>query len=116
MSRNKNRQETSCPWWKTRAAAIGAFAIVFAGVIVAYAGAATIDILFHLLIDGAFLCVWLLGALGMGWLISRAARLDLQPPALQTVVSIALGLGCFSLLTLVLGLAGWLNHWTSIAL
>src|SRR5262249_32210754 len=81
-----------------------------------YAASSWAFVVFEILTDGLFLIGWLLGAMGIGFLILRALRIELAPKSLWVIASIAVGLGILSLLILALGLAGWLNHWTAFVL
>src|SRR5437868_10689122 len=92
-----------------------AFVVLFAATAFFYAASLWAIVVFHLITDGLFLLGWLLGAMGIGCVILRAFRIEPALKSLWMVVSIALGLGILSLLVLVLGLAGWLNHWTAVA-
>ena len=70
-------------------------------------------VLYHLLVDGSLILIWLLSAFGLGSLFIQR---DPKLAPLHLITSIALGLGLFSLLMLAIGLAGWLSHLTAIAL
>ena len=91
--------------------------LVTTGVLV-YSGASWPVVAYRLLFDGGVAIVWLLSAAGIG-----AALLGVVYPAVATapatlrfVTATALGLGILSLATLGLGLAGWLNFTTAVAL
>jgi hypothetical protein len=102
-----------------RSAAIVACVLLCLSVLFAYAGGAWASALYRLLTDGVLLFVWLACATGLGAavLVMLPLGKDATPGRLlHLVTSAALGLGLFSLVTLGLGLAGWLNRGTSCAL
>ncbi|MDB5301463.1 MAG: hypothetical protein JWO87_3126 [Phycisphaerales bacterium] len=83
----------------------------------AYAGPAWAIVLYRVLADGGAMLVWLLAATGAGLLLLRAAGLaERESPVLRFVTAAGLGLGISALMVLGLGLAGWLNHGSVIAL
>jgi hypothetical protein len=102
-----------------RSAAIVACVLLCLVVLFAYAGGAWASALYRLLTDGVILLVWLACATGLGAAVLIALPLDddARPGhLLHLVTAAALGLGLFSLATLGLGLAGWLNRGTAWAL
>ncbi len=147
----------------SRGQVIAACALLCAGIVFAYAGAAWASVLYRLLSDGVLLAFWLVSAAGLGAAVllpfaleaegknSAVAETDASErfasprceaevaatPAsplaemqswkrrrwrrgyegmLYLVTAAALGLGVFSLVTLGLGLAGWLNRFTAFGL
>lgn len=91
------------------------FAFLIVARIVVYGGPVWIVLLSDLLIEGFFAALWLISATLIGWLI--LARSGLCHPNLSKsllfATAAALGLGLIGLLTLVLGLAGWLNRYSA---
>ena len=93
--------------------------ILWLAVVLAYTAGAWELAAYRLIVDGGILVAWLVAAAGAG-----SALLPLFPATdpkadsalLRWTTAIALGLGVFSLTTLGLGLAGWLNRATAIAL
>ena len=64
--------------------------------------------------DGIVALAWLFSAWGIGWpIIWGVLGKDDQHGALRIATAAAAGLGAMSLLTLALGLAGWLNYYTA---
>jgi hypothetical protein len=76
--------------------------------------------LYRLIVDGGVLLLWAAAAMGVGaWILhlfGATGDANGDGTALHLATIAALGLGTFSLVTLGLGLAGWLNHWTAIGL
>lgn len=75
--------------------------------------------LYRLIVDGGVLLLWLFAAAGLGaWVLAlfRSDEPNDRTWALRFSTVAALGLGLISLLTLTLGLLGWLNQWSAIAL
>lgn len=110
------------PWWNRR----GVVAVVctvgtLAGAL-AYAGPAAPVVALRLLGDGLVLAAWMAAATGLGslawpwWAGADADGHDRSGRLIGVVTAAALGLGAFSLAVLGLGLLGWLNRATSIAL
>jgi hypothetical protein len=69
----------------------------------------------RLAVELPFLIAWLAAAAGWGCLIARRAVAD-ATPLLRAVSLAAIGIGAISLIVLLLGLAGWLNHATAAAI
>jgi len=101
--------------WQRRGVLIGAAVILLAVVVIAYAGDNWAIVVYRLLADGMLAAVWLSAAVGIGALLIWNLKFEVSN-VLRLVTSAALGLGILSLLTLFLGLAGWLNRATTIAL
>lgn len=68
-------------------------------------------VLNRLMVDGGAAMAWLGGAWGIGAVLHRiVCRWDVSQSLLIQLTRIGIGLGVISLLTLGLGLAGWLNQ------
>jgi hypothetical protein len=65
--------------------------------------------------DGLIALLWVVAAGISGSLILRRLRIPVTD-ALGIITAAGLGLGLYSLTALGLGLAGWLNRWTALAL
>ena len=107
------------PRWDRRDFAIVCGAAIFVGTTFGYAGQSWAAALYQLLSDGLLIAFWLLGATCLvAALVRPFLREDDVRDAgvLWFVTSAATGLGVFSLITLGLGLAGWLNQATAWAL
>ena len=88
-------------------------------IVIAYAGPAWAVAVYRLIVEGGALALWLIAATGMGaWLLPlfRMAGFEERGQLLRLVTATALGLGVFSLIVLALGLAGWLNQGSAVAL
>lgn len=85
------------------------------GVVAAICGVWAIEVFIGAASDGATVAVWfaLAGMMGAG--ILRLMRVEGRG-AMRVVTAVALGLGVFSLYALGMGVVGWLNRWTAIAL
>ncbi len=79
-----------------------------------YAGPAWVASVYRLLVDGSCVLLWLAAMLGVGTWLAQIFKTPDEHPGFATTA--ALGIGCFSLLTLGLGLAGWLNRGLAIIL
>jgi hypothetical protein len=101
----------------TIAFAIVVGVVLWLVIVFAYAPSAWATILYRLLADGGIVVLWVLSAAGLGAIVLRAFSVS-EPDSLllSFVTATGLGLGSFSLLILALGLAGWLNQVTAIAL
>jgi hypothetical protein len=91
--------------------------VVLAGVLV-YGGAAWILLLTDLILEGCYLAFWLAAAMLAGWFVIDRAGLVRQGVAksLLACTAAAVGLGVIGLLTLGLGLLGWLNRGTAVGM
>jgi hypothetical protein len=89
----------------SRAVVIAVSLAVFFLIVLVLSGEAWAEVTYRLITDGGLVIVWLMTAAAIGHTICRF-KID----ALHVITEIALGLGVMSLLTLGLGLAGWLNH------
>lgn len=103
---------------RSRLALFVSFWVLAIAGMLSYAGPAPKDVsippvLLRLMSDGPILLAWLIAAFGIGSIL-LAANLprDSSISLLRCVSSVALGLGCMSLLTLGLGLAGWMVRTT----
>lgn len=94
----------------SRAVAVLVGIVVFLVVFLVFAQSAWPIALYRLETDGIITFAWILSAAGLGWPILALFRQK------HLVTAIALGLGVMSLIVLALGLIGWLNHITAIAL
>ena len=101
-------QTPHVPFWERRGTVLLAAVSLFLFVFFFYAGSAWVASLYRLLTDGLWVLLWFCAMLGVGAWLWRAFGLGGKHPGIATMV--ALGIGCFSLLTLGLGLAGWLNR------
>ncbi len=111
------------PWWNRRGTVAVACTIGTLALALAYAGPAAPVVALRLVGDGLVLLAWLAGATGLGslawrWWGGTGGTDDdgRAGPVIGVVTAAALGLGAFSLCTLGLGLVGWLNRGTAIAL
>jgi hypothetical protein len=105
----------SSPILFSGAALIAASLIVFVAAFGMWLEGDTVLAIAPLFVNGLVLLAWLAGALGFGLLALRFARIECAL-LLRCVIATALGLGILSLLTLGLGLFGYLNRATSIGL
>jgi hypothetical protein len=83
-----------------------------------YSSQTAMLVLYHLLIDGGTVGLWLAAAIGYGLQLLRLTHLSdthIDPP-LRLVTAAALGFGAMGLAVLELGLIGWLGRWSAIAL
>jgi hypothetical protein len=106
-------------WWQRRGTIVALGLALWLGLIFFYVGGAWPMALYRLIVDGGVMLLWLGGAAGLGsilLLLNRATHIAADRGALRFVTAAALGLGAFSLITLGLGLAGWLNRGTAIGL
>jgi hypothetical protein len=106
-------------WWRRHGTVPAAGLALWLGLVFFYVGAAWPMALYRLIVDGGVMLLWLGGAAALGsmlLLLMRATDLAADRGALRFVTAAALGLGAFSLITLGLGLAGWLNRGTAIGL
>lgn len=93
--------------------------MLWLGVVLTYSTGAWGVALYRLVVDGGVLVLWLAAAAGVGSVLLvplRADDPDRDSALLRSVTAIALGLGTMSLVTLGLGLAGWLTRGSAIAL
>ena len=83
-----------------------------------YAGSGWSMLLYRLLIDGVIVMLWVTSAFGIGSLLLSVLwpRGHEHSSILRAVTATAFGLGTISLVTLGLGLAGWLNRTSAIAM
>jgi len=88
-----------------------AFIAIALAVAFIYAGASATVFGMRLLLDGIIATLWTAGCVGVGLLVwdSLIAR-DRLPTSLRISGAFALGVGIISLVTLLLGLLGWLNE------
>jgi hypothetical protein len=117
MSRRRRREpvEPVVPppgapqWWERpivfALACVALFALVFFG----YARSAWASALYRVLVEAPLLLLWLAAMAGAGNLLLRLFNIRTSA-TLQIVTSVALGIGVYSLLTLVLGLTGILSR------
>jgi hypothetical protein len=106
-------------WWSGHGAVVAVGLALWLGLFLFYVGAGWLLALYPLIVDGGVMLLWLGGAAGLGsvlLLIARPIDSAVNRGLLRFVTAAALGLGAFSLITLGLGLAGWLNRGTAIAL
>jgi hypothetical protein len=106
-------------WWETRAAVISVAFILWLGLILFYTSPAWAMTIYRLIVEGAVLGLWLGAAAGAGSLLVALLNgfdESADERLLRLTTATALGLGLFSLIALGLGLAGWLNQGTAIAL
>ncbi|HWE92623.1 MAG TPA: hypothetical protein VG269_01500 [Tepidisphaeraceae bacterium] len=84
----------------------------------AYCGPAWAVVLYRLIVDGGVMLLWLGAATGIGLLALRAIGGDERDShgVLHVLTAAGLGLGGIALLSLGLGLIGWLNFRTAVAL
>ena len=99
----------------SRLSVIFACALLTSVLITVYTGEMVADLLLGLLTDGLMVAAWVLAAGLLGLAILRPFAAD-GPRSLRMLTAIALGLGCFSTAALLLGLAGWLNRVTALAM
>lgn len=100
---------------KSRAAALAAGTIIFLAIFFSLAGPSWQLALYRLLQDGGCALLWLISAAGFGWMALKL--LGIKPDgSLATVTCVALSLGIMSLVILALGLAGWMNPISAIAI
>ena len=95
------------------ALAIGCGIVLWLALICIYAGPMMAAAIYCLIVDGGFVLIWLIAAVGAGsWILLVFLKSDAVPsyPLLRFTTSAALGLGLISLLVLGLGLAGLLNQ------
>src|ERR1700722_15787967 len=96
----------------TRAAVIVA-AILFCFSAAIFYAPGHFDMVFIVLLtDGLCAALWVASAAALGAFLLRRLKIQADP-LLFTAPAGGLGLGIFSLLTLSLGLLGWLNHATA---
>jgi len=96
----------------SRAAVVAVAAAVFFVIVFTLAGSSWPLVVYRLLTDGVVVIVWLMTAGAIGRMILHR----LPAEFLSVVTDIAMGLGVISILALLLGLAGWLNHFTAIGI
>ena len=83
-----------------------------------YSGQTALLVLYHLLVDGGTVGLWLAAGIGYGLQLLRLTQLTethIDPP-LRLVTAAGLGLGAMGLAVLGLGLIGMLARWSAIAL
>lgn len=85
---------------------VGAGAVVALGTAFTQAGNSSGMLAYRLLTDGIIASAWLVGMIGMGWVVVRKMPV---PMLLRIASAGAVGMGAVSLLLLGLGLLGWLN-------
>jgi hypothetical protein len=98
-----------------RGTAIIAGAVVFLAIFFALAGPSWGLAAYRLLQDGGCTLLWLLAAGGIGWLAWRGMRME-EKSGLAFVSCVGLGLGIISLAVLGLGLLGWFDQFSAIAI
>jgi 4-amino-4-deoxy-L-arabinose transferase-like glycosyltransferase len=105
----------SPPWRQPRLIALAAL-MVFVATIFAIARSplAVVTVFEVLVTDGAIVAVWLTSAWGWGAMVAPT-RIETNRP-LAFATSTALGLGALSLLELLVGLAGFINRFSAIAI
>lgn len=89
---------------------------VFIGAVLWLARSSWPIVLYRMIVDGGVVAAWLLASAGFGAAILRMGRVPSESRLLSCATATALGLGLISLATLGLGLAGWLNRLTALAL
>lgn len=99
------------PWMFILAAAIA-----FLGTVHWLAGGMWVNFLHQLILEGAFVTGWLLGAVGYGCLFLRLLKLKPESRAMNFATAAGLGLGLIGILVLLLGLIGWLNRASAIVI
>lgn len=102
-----------------RSTLVAVVALLWIGLVFTYTWGAGAMTLYRLLVDGSVLLLWLSAGLGVGaWLLPlfRATDGSGGSALLGFTTAAALGLGAFSLIALSLGLAGWLNQASAVAL
>src|SRR5436309_714703 len=92
--------------WNSRATLIAAFVLLTIIASLFYSGPSIGMMSLRLLLDGGVLLLWIAAAAGLGAaLLPKLSQPDSRAPGvLIAVTAIALGLGAFSLLALLLGL------------
>jgi hypothetical protein len=106
-------------WWRRRGTVLAIGLALWLGLVFFYVGAAWPMAIYRLILDGGVMLLWLGGAAGLGsvlLLLTRATDAAADRGALRFVTAAAMGLGAFSLITIGLGLVGWLNRGTAIGL
>ena len=105
--------------WNRRGILLLAGLVLWLALVLSYVGEAWAMAVYRLILDGGVLALWLAAAAGAGSVLLplfRATDTAMDAGLLRFVTATALGLGTFSLIILGLGLAGWLNRATAIAL
>jgi hypothetical protein len=102
-------------FWNTRAAVLIAAIILFFAVVILCAPTAWMVEWAVLLTDGLLAATWTAAACALGAFLLRRTEIRASP-LLFLATSGGLGLGIFSLLGLGLGLVGWLNRGTALAM
>jgi hypothetical protein len=115
MSRQVADVSTSPPIFFSRIALLIAAVVGVGATMLAFLGPSWPLAIEPLAVDGFITLAWLAAATGIGSLVMRVLKLQLDE-MLWLVCSAALGLGAMSLIVLGLGLAGALNRITAIGL
>jgi hypothetical protein len=114
------RPDESVAWWRRRGTAVLAATVLWLGFVFYYTWPECAMVSYRLLVDGGVLLLWIAAAVGTGaWLLGFfrvTGPGEDESPLLRFATSAGLGLGLFSLIVLALGLSGWLDRATSIAL
>ena len=106
-------------WWIRRSTLILLGITLWLAIVFAYTWPSSAMTLYRLIVDGGVLLLWLAAAAGFGSCLLplvRATDLNDDPWLLVFATAAALGIGILGLLVLGLGLIGWLNQMTAIAL
>jgi hypothetical protein len=106
-------------WWLGRSSVLLLCITVWLAIVVVYTWPSIALTLYRLIVDGGVLLLWLCAATGVGaWAVPlfRSQELEDEWGLLQIATAAALGVGILGLLTLGLGLIGWLNQPTAIGL
>ena len=102
------------PFMERRGTVLLAAVSLFLFVFFLYAGPAWVAAVYRLIVDGSLAVLWFTAMLGAGAWLWKVFGLGDEPVGIATTAG--LGIGAFSLLTLGLGLAGWLNRGLAIVL
>lgn len=74
------------------------------------------ELIYRLIVEGFHVIAWLAAATGIGAVVLRAMRVRIESRALAFATFAGLGLGIISLLVLGMGLVGWMNRGSAIAM
>jgi hypothetical protein len=106
---------TSPPWWNRRGAVVVVAVAAFFATLIFYCPSNWLTALTVLLTDGVQTALWIAGAAAAGAVVLRLLRLRCRW-MLGLASAGGIGLGLFGLAALGLGLAGWLNRITALAM
>lgn len=111
--------EQQVPFWLRHSTVLLASIVLWLLIVFAYTWPSWAMVLYRLLFDGGVLALWLVASIGIGVCLLPLFRADDAKSnawLLSIATAAALGMGVLGLLTLALGLLGWLNQGTAIAL